>query len=71
MMARDRHAVIIEQSNTDLHSDKAFQPHYFKQVKMLPGFILTHFGSKEHKSGLRQKFSRTIIVFPVENRTIQ
>lgn len=62
-MARDRHALTAEQSNTDLHYDKAFQPHYFKQAKMLPGISLTQFGSKEHNSGLCQEFSRRTVVF--------
>lgn len=60
----------MEQSNTDLHYDKAFQPHYFKQVKMLPGIILAQVCSKEHKSGFCQNFSRNIVVFPAE-KTIE
>lgn len=38
MMATERYTVTVEQSHTDLRYDKAFQPHYFKQVKMFPGY---------------------------------
>lgn len=63
-MARDRHTAIVEQSNTDLHCDKAFQPHYFKQVKMLPGIRLTQFCSKEHNPGPCQR----IVVFSIRKQ---
>lgn len=56
MMARAQHAAAVQQGNTDLHDDKAFQTGGSKHGTIPPGSTLTQLCHEELSHGPCKKF---------------
>lgn len=63
MIARAQHTAAVQQGNTDLHDDKAFQTGGSKHVTILPGSALTQLCHEELSNGPCKKLpGRTVAV---------